>query len=299
MKLSAPVKILLFFVSLFFCLTSYAADSGLFMVVKGDIKVQKSDSQMQVAKVGLKVAVGDTIISAADSRAKIVMLDHNVINISPSTKMKIEKYTTGADKNVELSLIEGKVRSNVEQEYDGEKTKYLIKTPTAVAGVRGTQFITSFDAKTKITEIVTLKGQVSFTSLVAANTSAANSTVLVKKGEASSMNEGQVPDKPKPVAADVLKAIDRDTSGGRDAKGAKGDDSDSSGNDKKGDKKGDKKDDRKDPPPLIDKGDFHPDQVPTPPPPPPKVPTVGCPPICPPPPINNGPAKVKVTPTGS
>ncbi|MFZ3228651.1 MAG: FecR family protein [Pseudobdellovibrio sp.] len=256
------------FAILFFTVVTKAADYGIFMVVKGDIKIQKLDNQSQVAKVGLKVAVGDTIVSAIDSRAKIVMSDRNVINISPSTKLKIEKYTSGTDKNVELSLSEGKVRTNVEQEYDGEKTKFLIKTPTAVAGVRGTQFITSYDVKTKVTEIVTLKGQVAFTSLTAKNAGAAN-TVLVQKGESSSMADGQVPEKPKAVSKDDLKSMDRDSSGGKEAK----------------DKPNDKS--------SVD-------SPPPPPPPQPKPPGGGnCPPMCgppPPPPVINKPPKIIVTP---
>ncbi len=182
------------------------ADYGMFMVVKGDVKVQNGNNQANAAKVGLKVAVGDTIISGADSRAKIVMSDRNVISISPSTQIKIEKYQTGANRNVELSLSEGKVRNNVEQEYDGEKTKFLIKTPTAVAGVRGTQFVTSYDVKMKITDVVTLKGQVAFSNLTS------SATVLVNKGEQSTMKKDQAPDKPKIAAPEILKSIDHDFS---------------------------------------------------------------------------------------
>jgi hypothetical protein len=99
------------------------------------------------------------------------------------------------------------VRTNVEQEYDGEKSKFIIKTPTAVAGVRGTQFITMYDAKTKVTEIITLRGQVALTSL------ATSSTVLINKGEASSMKNDQSPDKPRPINADRIKAVDHETGG--------------------------------------------------------------------------------------
>ncbi|MBC7467325.1 MAG: FecR domain-containing protein [Bdellovibrio sp.] len=199
------------------------AGSGQFLIVKGEVKVKKADDQMQVAKVGLKVVPGDTIISGVDSRAKIVMSDRNVISISPSTTLKIEKYSTEKDKddkNVELSLSEGKVRSDVKQEYDGEKTKYLIRTPTAVAGVRGTQFITSFDSKTNVTEVITLTGKVAFTSI------ATSSMVEVGKGQSSSMKKDQSPEAPKIVPSDTLKSIDLEA-GGKESK-----DKDSKGKDK-------------------------------------------------------------------
>lgn len=123
--------------------STYAAN-GMFMVVKGDVKVSGSGGAAVVAKVGTKVNQGDQIITGLDSRAKIVMSDRNIINISPNTKVVIEEYINDAkSKNVKLGLLEGKIRTNVEQKYDNDKNKFEIRTPTAVAGVRGTQFITS------------------------------------------------------------------------------------------------------------------------------------------------------------
>lgn len=194
---------------------SFATDAsyGIFMVVKGDVKITNTSSQVNPAKVGSKIFPGETVSSGPDSRAKIVMSDRNVINISPDTKMKISKYendaTTGT-KNVELNLLEGKVRNNVEQTYDGEKSKFLIKTPTAVAGVRGTQFFTSFDPSTRMTQIVTLKGAVSFNS-ISAKGDAIGAAVIVKKGESTSAAAGAAPEQPKVVPKEEMKKIDAES----------------------------------------------------------------------------------------
>lgn len=310
-----------------------ASDYGVFMVVKGDVKVIKTDNQNQAAKVGLKVNVGDTIISAADSRAKIVMSDRNVISISPMTTLKISKYVTGADKNVELNLSEGKVRTNVEQEYDGEKSQFLIKTPSAVAGVRGTQFITSYDSKSKVTEVVTLRGQVAFTNLAAKDFRSAN-TVLIKKGEASSLSQDQAPEKPKQVPKETLKSIDRESNFNQpppppssNGQGPEVGQDKKSDSDSKGELKGEPKGDlRKDPKsdskndssmaPPVDSRDLKKgpegsgsSQLPPPPPPPPGSGDMGGrppmdmmrPPGPPPvdPKVNDAigkPARIKVTP---
>jgi hypothetical protein len=136
---------------------------GMFMVVKGEISVLSAQNQKRPVKVGSKILSGETVVSGIDSRAKIVMSDRNIINISPETQLKIEQYKNDpktGEKNVELNLIDGKVRNNVEQKYDGEKNKFIMKTATAVAGVRGTQFFVAFSSKTQITQVVTLKGQV-------------------------------------------------------------------------------------------------------------------------------------------
>ena len=82
-----------FGLAFFFALTVQAQDvSGVMMVVKGDIKVTGKDGKTDAAKVGRKVSAGDTITAGPDSRAKIVMADKNVINVSPDSKIVIEKY---------------------------------------------------------------------------------------------------------------------------------------------------------------------------------------------------------------
>ena len=136
--------------------------NGVMMIVKGDIKVTSAkEKKTSAGKVGTKVFPGDSITAGPDSRAKIVMSDKNVINLSPDTKITVEKYENdGKTKNVELNVSYGKVRASVEQKYDGEKSKFNIRTPSAVAGVRGTDFMTGYNAGTKATQIITFTGTV-------------------------------------------------------------------------------------------------------------------------------------------
>lgn len=199
---------------------SVYANQGLFMVVKGEVKVMSASQSAVSAKVGTKVNVGDVIETGTDSRAKIVMVDRNVINLSPNTKMKIEEYSSEAkSKNVKLSLLEGKIRNNVEQKYDNDKNKFEVRTPTAVAGVRGTQFITSYSPQTKATEVITLHGQVEFRMLAAqtntgsqGNNDGSAPAVIVSQGEKSSANsEAAAPEPPVKVPKNQLREIERDS----------------------------------------------------------------------------------------
>ncbi len=188
-----------------------AAEYGTFMVVKGVVKIESGGGTSD-AKVSSKVQVGDTIISGVDSRAKIVMSDRNILNISPNTKLKIEKYTnTPTDKNVNLNLLEGKVRSKVEQKYDNKNSKFEVRTATAVAGVRGTEFVTSYSSVTKVTEVITLKGQVSFQTVSATGTAPTTEPVVIEKGEKSQAKENEVPAPPIKVPEKEMKQIDTDT----------------------------------------------------------------------------------------
>ncbi len=196
---------------LFFSQNLLAAEFGTFMVVKGSVKIESRGTTAD-AKVNSKVQAGDTIISGSESRAKIVMSDRNILNISPNTKMKIEKYTNSpGDKNVNLNLLEGKVRSKVEQKYDNKNSKFEVRTATAVAGVRGTEFVTSYNAATKVTEVITLKGQVSFQTISATGSAPLSEPVVIEKGEKSQTKENEVPAPPTKVPEKEMKQIDSDT----------------------------------------------------------------------------------------
>lgn len=141
-----------------------AADHGLFMVVKGSVKViSAKDKKEAPVKVGSKVFVGDTVVTEKDSRAKIVMSDRNVLQLSPESRFEINKYKSAATENereVQVSLMQGKVRVQVEQKY-GEKNKFELRTPTAVAGVRGTEYIAQFNPTTNSSMFVVMSGSVS------------------------------------------------------------------------------------------------------------------------------------------
>lgn len=187
---------------------------GVFMVVKGGVQIQSPGKPESAAKVGAKVYEGDKVITAADSRAKIVMSDRNVLNLNPDTTIEIATYqndpATGK-KNVEIKLGAGKLRANVEQNYDGEKNKFQVKTPTAVAGVRGTQFQTGFDPKTSRTSIVTFKGSV---AVMAVNSQGrpTGSPVIVKKGQmTTTAPNASAPEAPKALPKEEMKQIENDS----------------------------------------------------------------------------------------
>ncbi len=262
-KKIAKLKLLISFFFVFFCLSfAKAQSSGTFMVVKGDVQVKNKIGAIQKAKIGMKVIASDTISSGAEGRAKIVMSDKNIINISPDTIVELEKYIYDPakdDKQVTLNVLQGKVRTTVEQKYDGEKNKFHVKTPSAVAGVRGTDFLTSYSPATKEMKLVTFKGQVA----VGLPTSGGgiSNPVLVNPGQATSAQNGAPPTKPIALPPQEVNSMNKDsdaeapptkaTSGGTESKSdsdEKNGDKDSKSEDGKKDEsqKENKKDEAKD-----------------------------------------------------
>lgn len=199
-----------------------AAEYGTFMLVKGKVQIESDKMQISDAKVGGKIFAGESVITAADSRAKIVMSDRNIINILPNTKLKIDKYiNTAKGKDVKLSLIEGRVRNNVEQKYDGKNDKFEVRTPTAVAGVRGTQFVTGYNSTTGISEVITFSGEVFFQSIRtdSANPETIGAEVIVKRGEKSEVGANKEATAPVKVPPSELKQIEREANATRRGSG--------------------------------------------------------------------------------
>lgn len=186
--------------------------TGVMMVVKGNVQVTPKAGQTQAAKVGKKVTSGDTITAGADSRAKIVMADKNVISVSPDSKIVIEKYENdGKDKkNVELKVLYGKIRASVEQKYDGEKSTFNVKTPSAVAGVRGTDFLTGYNPLTKATQVITFSGAVAVGRVGPGGTIL--SPVFVQPGQSFQMEAEKIAEPPKEIPKEDLKKINQESS---------------------------------------------------------------------------------------
>lgn len=207
--------------SLFTNMAEAAGAHGVFRVVKGKVTIKSAQSgQVTRARIGGRVLPGDIISTAKDSRAKVVMVDNNEINISPDSQVKIEKYEFNPNQNkkdVLLNVIYGKVRSKVEQKYDGKTSKYEVKTPSAVAGVRGTDFITGYTPATGVSHVVTFEGMVEF-GLAGPGGQILNA-VGVEPGQMAELSRGGQPPVLKSIPQENLNQMDRESNADTAAKG--------------------------------------------------------------------------------
>lgn len=186
---------------------------GILRVVKGEVKIKSAKTNSEVrARIGEKVFPKDVIITGKDARAKIVMVDNNEINVSPESQIEIQNYEydpSAGKKEVLLNVIYGKVRSKVEQKYDGKTSKFQIKTPSAVAGVRGTDFLTSYTPSNNQSSVVTFHGKVEF-GLPGPNNTIA-SPVFVTPGTQASNTGSAAPSAPTPVSKQELAKMDNES----------------------------------------------------------------------------------------
>ncbi len=108
--------------------------------IKGTVKVKAPDSaEWAAATDRMVVNEGDEIKTSAGSSAIIKMDDGSMVKIGPLAKMKIEALgKSGRNNKTDIGVSIGKSWQRVNKL--SSDSSFNVKTPTAVAGVRGTFF---------------------------------------------------------------------------------------------------------------------------------------------------------------
>ena len=100
-----------------------------------------------------------------------------------------------------MELIRGKVEAVVSEYYQQPGASFEIKTSTAVAGVRGTDFVMTHDAEAGVTEVVGVSGRVQVHSVLARS----GPGVLVTAGTVSSVAAGKSPTAPRRMTDNLFR----------------------------------------------------------------------------------------------
>ena len=139
--MSAMKKSILFAILLFtpFVVSVAAAKKavGHFEDVKGEISTRVSLGKAVMAKSDMKVYEGMRIKVKKDASLKIVFNDKSEVQLGPNTLFRVKKKSQNSS-NTNLVLFEGLARVNAHKLKKSDT--FAIKTPSAVAGVRGTYF---------------------------------------------------------------------------------------------------------------------------------------------------------------
>jgi hypothetical protein len=145
-----------------------APEAGQIVNLQGEYRVTHSNGISEQPRKRDPAFVGDIFETRAESSVKIILNDGSELTIAPDSKLKIEKVSVEASalkRQVALRVLAGRVRNKVSKDYKGENT-YQVSTPAAIAGVRGTDFITSYVLGENgwISEVRTLEGLVRFST---------------------------------------------------------------------------------------------------------------------------------------
>jgi hypothetical protein len=128
-----------------------AAPVGNFIQVEGKVEVLRQGKPPAVpAKIRDGVDKGDQVRTKSQSRAQLRFVDDTVLTLSPGSSVLIEEYLYDGSRGYRqaaLNLFRGLTYTVVNRILQTEKPDFVVKTHTAVLGVRGTRFFTLVGAR--------------------------------------------------------------------------------------------------------------------------------------------------------
>ena len=120
-----------------------AQDAGMIKIVRGTAHVER-EGKKTPAVVGMKVREADVVSTGADGTMGITFGDSSLLSIGPNSSMSIDRYafdTTTHQGALETSLKAGTLAAVSGKIAKQSPNSMKVRTPTAVLGVRGTEFV--------------------------------------------------------------------------------------------------------------------------------------------------------------
>ena len=146
------------------------------MFLAGDVKIESAAGSPRIAELGERLSAGDVIATGDKSHATIQIGDRGVTRVERNSRVEITKLFSVGDG--EMFLHKGEVAAKIARLQRSESFK--VKSPTAIAAVRGTEFIASY--KNGSGRVAVREGKVVVTPMEGGKEAPARET-LVEQGK--------------------------------------------------------------------------------------------------------------------
>jgi hypothetical protein len=120
-----------------------AQEAGHVKVVKGAVQIERA-GQKTPAAVGALVQAGDVVTTGTDGSVGITFLDNSLLSAGPNSVLAIDRFAF--DSTTYQGAFESSLQKGTLAVVSGKLAKQSpeamrVKTPAAVLGVRGTEFL--------------------------------------------------------------------------------------------------------------------------------------------------------------
>jgi hypothetical protein len=126
-------------------LAAAAADIGQVKIARGQVTIERQGKAMPAA-VGTRLQVADVVRTGADGSVGITMDDDSLLSAGPNSALSLDNYAFDSTTNQgrldtslnkgTLSVISGRIAKQTPD-------AMTVRTPNAILGVRGTEFVVS------------------------------------------------------------------------------------------------------------------------------------------------------------
>lgn len=134
--------------------------------IVGSVTITGPDGATIAPRPRTRLATGSTVTTGRDAKLVLETRDGSRILVSPETEFVVNglDYNRGANyRDHSFALRRGKAMASVSQRF-GADSELTMGTPGAVAAVRGTIFMVTYDARAKVAFAACHDGRVDFTS---------------------------------------------------------------------------------------------------------------------------------------
>ncbi len=132
-------------IALCLAVSASAADIGQIKVSKGQVTVEREGRAVPAA-VGTRLQVSDVVKTGADGSVGITMDDDSLLSAGPNSVLSLDRFAfdpTTRNGRFDASLNKGTLAVISGRIAKQAPDAMTVRTPTAILGVRGTEFAVS------------------------------------------------------------------------------------------------------------------------------------------------------------
>jgi hypothetical protein len=214
---------------------------------------------------GDPILLGDQLRTRPDAKLRVTLREDSVLTLAPGSQLTVTEQVVAPATVSRFQLLLGTIKAAVTERYSEPNARFEVETPTAIAGVRGTSFLASYDTSKDESLVVGLTSVTRVRALVDTHGTA---EVDLGPGMATRVHRGSRPLAPAPIPQNQLRPLLDATELGRQAGGRGANRLDARRPVRPGERATSTEEKAVDQPLLSP-------QSPKPPPPPPPVPRVG------------------------
>ncbi len=122
-----------------------STEIGRIKVAKGQVSVQRA-GQALPATPGARLQAGDELRTGADGSVGVTMSDNSILSAGPNSALVLDRYafdTTTHQGRFDSSLRQGTLAVISGKIAKQSPDAMTVRTPAAILGVRGTEFVVS------------------------------------------------------------------------------------------------------------------------------------------------------------
>ena len=126
---------------------AWAADIGQVKVAKGTVTIDRAGASIP-ATVGTRLQASDVVRTGSDGSVGITMTDNSLLSAGPNSVLALDRYDfdeVTSEGRFDASLRKGTLAVVSGRLAKQSRDAMSIRTPSAVLGVRGTEFVVSTD----------------------------------------------------------------------------------------------------------------------------------------------------------